>query len=330
MPFPGGKLAPALMLHRHPKEVELPSGVITLTAHAPMFVNAPPTAFTDPSGWTLVGEWDTRDGTGIDGDISYIYGTHAATRGNGFSWNPDGTRITIMTTSSDLITTLNCSTPFDPESAFSVAGNDGETNPGNGRFYLGGTAFCTIRGTGDEISRLITASPYVIWGGNHEHSDITKSDIGYTGASDGFWTAPEDLSYLIWHAPETGSPFHNYIHYVTTPGGDLDNFVLQNSFDVEAIAPAIGQHLSDLSLDQKSFYMCRGSQGISLVTMDAATDIDSIVYGTVADITTQQNSAAGNWNIDSVWIDPNNTRYVWVQGDQGSQQMQLAKFDTTT
>ena len=35
-PFAGGKIAPALLLRRHPEKVELPSGIITLAGHEPI------------------------------------------------------------------------------------------------------------------------------------------------------------------------------------------------------------------------------------------------------------------------------------------------------
>jgi len=330
MPFPGGKIAPALLLRSDLQVSQLPSANIALTAYAPTFENAPPTTFTDPSGWTLVGEWDTRDGTGIDGDLSSIDAYYTFPRGHGIYWNSAGTLLTICNASDDQLTTFTCSTPFDPETATALTA-DGDVNPGNAKFYLSGLAYAFLR-AGDNIDRYPSSSAYAVKGQpiGGRHSTISKADIGYTGSSDGFWTAPPNLSYILWHAPDGSSPFHNFLHYITTPGGDLSAFTLQASEDIEAQEPAIGGHLSDLSKDELSFYLCKGTNGIRLVTLTTATDVSTVSYGPDRDIGSQFNSAAGQWDIDSVWIDPNNTRYVWVMGDTGSQQIQMAKFDTTT
>jgi hypothetical protein len=139
------------------------------------------------------------------------------------------------------------------------------------------------------------------------------------------------MNYILWHAPETGSPFHNFLHYITLGSGgnlDLPPAVLQQSEDIEAQSPNLAGQLSDLSLDELSFYMEKGNNGIRLVTLTSPHDVSTVNYGPEIDIGAQFNSAAGQWDISCVWIDPFNTKYVWVQGSDGGQELQMAKFAT--
>ena len=51
MPFPGGKIAPALLLRKDPQKVELPSGIIGVTGYSPTIESDVPPPPTNPPTW---------------------------------------------------------------------------------------------------------------------------------------------------------------------------------------------------------------------------------------------------------------------------------------
>jgi hypothetical protein len=276
-----------------------------------------PTSFTDPSVWTIEGEWNTNDG-----DMAGIVSAMTTVRNNGFWWNPDGTRLHVCNTSDDGIRTFTCSTPFDPDTASNLT-NKGETNPNHPKVNGAGSKVLWIRNVGDEISHW-PANNYTISGGAGEDSDITKSDVGFTGNQDGTFTCDKDMTYLLWLG-EVGTTSN--IKYITVGAGtDLDNFTVQATQNIETPMPTVEKGLSMLSLDELSFYLCEGGAGVRLVTMDEPHDIATINFGTIEDLDTQFTSPISGWNILHIWIDPANTQYVWVGGDDSG--MQLAKFNT--
>lgn len=86
MPFPGGKIAPALLLRSNPQIVQLPSGGIILTAYPPTVDNVSDPSFFDPPirfiGFTL------------ETNVSKDYGTDYGLR---FRFADSDSRIFIAT-----------------------------------------------------------------------------------------------------------------------------------------------------------------------------------------------------------------------------------------
>jgi len=270
---------------------------------------------SDPSNWTLVNEWDTREG-----DLSTIDAAFTLNSNDGFAWSPDGTKLTICNAADDIIRTFSCSTPFDPETASTLSSRS-ETNPQGIQFVLDGNAHLQRIVVGDEFTRSPSSSYQV--GGGAEHSDITKADVGFTGNQDGFIVPHPDLDYLLWFG-ETGT--ETEIKYITLISGSLNSYTVQATQGIDPPLSAVGLMVSALNKNQESFYMVGNSPGVRLVTMPSAHDIANISFGTVEDLATQF-SPASNWAVNNIWTDPEDTRYVWIGGDTYPG-IQLAKFET--
>ena len=151
-------------------------------------------------------------------------------------------------------------------------------------------------------------------------SDLTKSDAGFSGSSDGVFTTNEAGSYVLYYGPS------QLLKYITlSPDGNLDGFTVQAT----KTGIADGQSLFNdcctlLNNDEKSYYMAAGAAGIQRVTMPTPTDIANIVNEAAVDIGAP---FVNNWNITSTWIDPNDTTFMWVGGESGTT-IKFAKFAT--
>lgn len=276
-----------------------------------------PTAYFDPSDWTLVEEWDTDTG-----DLTFIFNTlNSFVRNTGFAWSPNGTKLTIGNSSDDVVRTFQCTTPFDPNSANAVLETRSVTNPTNLFFTNGGTRMLYVRTVGDVIA-AVPASNYTVTT-LAETSQIGKGEVGFNDSGDGAFVPSADASYVLWWG-ETNNV--DELKYVTfSPPGDLDNFTVQETVTNDFGANLFSDRMTPLSADETRIFTPRFNQVVAMIEMPAPHDIANISIGADVDLGPQ---LADNWAFSAgMWIDPLDTRYVWVAHDS-SARLAFAKFDT--
>lgn len=278
------------------------------------------TDYPDPSNWTLLDEWDSRQG-----DLTYITGQQNFPRMYGFSWSYDGTRLHTCNTSDDRIYEFTCTTPFDPNTANAVT-SVAVTNPTNLRWSDNGLSVYYIEIVGDEIQERskVSGTPFSLTGMSLG-SNITKSDVGFTGSADGcfIWDALDPTNFFWEGAISTARRLKRF---TLSPAGDLDGFTEQQNVAAPGnLTVSVSQTSTVLSADKTKYYRIQSQSGVRLMTLSSPLDISSITVGALTDIDQQ---FANSWTIRDIWINPNDTSVVWVAGESGSGGVQFAKFST--
>lgn len=265
-------------------------------------VGLPPTtippAFGAPSGdWELINQWQTSAG-----DLAAISAAfNGSPRGEGLSWSPDGTVLTLCSGGDDSICSFGCSTPFDPETA-TLINKLAVTNPQSLHWNSSGTQLMVNVINGDFWVNY-PGSGFVI-GNGPSTSAIAKANVGYT-SGDGNAFFHKDFEYFCWEGN------NDEIKYITTPGGDLSNFNVVNTFSPLGATVNLIIGYSPLTKDEKM--TIRGTGSVAFVTMAAPTDIDSITFGP------DQFLGSLTYVLPKhVWFNPLDTSEIWcIANTQG-------------
>jgi len=277
-------------------------------------VGLPPTSIPAVTGgpgggWTLIDEWETSAG-----DLASISAAfNGSPRGTNLWWSPDGTVLTLGSSSDDTVKSFSCSTPFDPETASQIS-TLGILNPSSLRMNDAGTQ-CYINIVVGDVWANFPASGHT-FSGLASTSDIDKSELGFTGSSDGNALFAPDGSYILW---DGGNGSDETVDVQTT-GGDFDSPVeIDRQLYPETVTLGIGK--SRLYDGQKKWLQGNGAPGIAFCEMDAARDIATISIGVAQ-------SVAGLTFVRprEIWFNPADTREVWALGDQTG--IKLARFAT--
>ncbi len=274
-------------------------------------VGLPPKSLPDVTGgpggdWELIQFWNTNlgDMAGIETAFSNN------TRGQGFVWSPDGTKLTMGSTSADQVKTFSCSTPFDPDTASEIASIN-LTNP-----YIQGSTGSRIF-INVVVGDVVQNHPFTnyIIGSGGASSDFAKSDWPQGGSGDGPSTFPQDASYVM-------NAFTDILWYGSTPGGNLDALAGQTSHFNGAISVNLSTGFSPITDDGLRWYQGIGSQGIRFWDLTNPVDPSTLTYGAP-----QALPGGSGIRPSACWFNPLDTSRAWVQGDL-SGGMQLAVFDT--
>ena len=133
-------------------------------------------------GWTVENSWQNLG----DGQLQNIWDTFNSfggrPRASTLYWSPDGTRLTLTSSTSDDTIVFNVATPFDPETT-SYAFSYPFSNPAWGQYNSNGTRYVE-HGTTDTL-RMRAANN---WGVTSDTvlSDVSKTEVGFTSSVDGF------------------------------------------------------------------------------------------------------------------------------------------------
>jgi len=255
-------------------------------------------------GWTVKEEWDI-------GDLPFIEsagGFSGDPCGDTLAWSLDGTRITLSSgaNTQDIIRTFQCSTPFDPSTAFSQVSVQQKLNPGNGVFNGAGTAFYCIHTVGDEIAQF-GATQFALNNQAGELSDITKGNVGFTSSTDGGFTINAAGSILFWMGRNGGNRWATF----NIPAGNLDAFTTLADVTAPVSIDTSGQKMNAAG---NLIVQTRGSNGIRFLTFDDLQTLGSPVAGA-------DQSLAALTAIDirpeKVWFNPNDTREIWLSDEEG-------------
>lgn len=267
-------------------------------------------------GWSLVKQWDTDLGDMAAIDAAFL-ASGGPVRDNTLAWSPDGTKLTLSSSSSDDTKVFLCGTAFEPNSAsqiFSFA----VTNPSWGHYNRAGNRFVDNVIVGD-VYQMYTASGFVINNGTPiVDNEVSKADVGFNASSDAPAVFGPDFTYMLWLGRNntTGDAFRD----ISTPFARLDDFVVAQ--DGNQALDINGNPTSNLDLDETGFIRGVGSQGFQFYTMDSPREVDSLVEGTPQPV-----NGFTDHRPSAVWFDPNDTEFVWSVWDSGGR-YRMAKFAT--
>lgn len=275
-----------------------------------------PTLFNTPDDWTVLEEWDTRNGVGMNEMASIEAAFNGTPGGSSVVWNPDGTRITLASSGDDTIRSFICSTPWDPDTA-SLTATRARTNPSHLFMNRQGSQLLSLVVVGDLIENF-PCSNFII-GAGAVTSDIGKNELGYIGSGDGSYYPEHDFNSFLWDGRlQFGDERCRRV--TLTPNGNLDSFVLGTATDpTYTVNAAIGA--SKISLDGTKYYRGVGASGVELITMSTPFDPATISF-VEYDIVPSKVS----FFIESIFVNPDNTSEVWATGSNSG--MQLARIKT--
>lgn len=276
---------------------------------SPVFGSAAPTILPPPTGgpgpgWTVIEEFEENSGDlpDLENDVTTI------TRNNGFFWNPEGTLFTIANTSDDWIRTYQTTGAAWDLSNLTRIASISVTNASNLKVNTAGSRMTALIIVGDEIAEYALSNFTVT--NNTQQSDITKSNAGFTGSTDGRFTMSNDFATLLWEGVDAGGDASKEISL----SPDLDNFIVQQTYNNAAINPGAGD-FSPMTADGKEWYKCLGSPGIGRRVMTTAYDPSTVTNWS------DTYSLAGLTQIDcrpnEMWFNPEDTSEVWVAQDTG-------------
>jgi hypothetical protein len=162
---------------------------------------------------------------------------------------------------------------------------------------------------GDEIAEY-ALTDYAVTN-NTKLSNITKSDVGFTGSVDGLFIPDENFTKLYYEGQISTSEYAKLLNL--TP--DLDNFTTQETYGPDGnINPSGSRGFSPFTKDGKSYYKCMGSPGLRRRDFTTA-----YLPSTVVNYNAAQESISGLTLIDlrpdHMWFNPNDTREVWLAQD---------------
>lgn len=284
-----------------------------------------PTDFPDPSGWTLLDFWDSRDGDLATGFREYFIDLGQSFRPTALAWSPDGTKITFTETGTqDKIFTFGVSTPFDPETInYSPTSVRTRLNPQRLQYSVnGGRAFSIAS------PDVVCEYPASNWGITAIGNDIGNS---FSVFSDGPFALSSTSDELIWaYQSAFGQPYR--LRKVSFATG-IDNATVTQTSDPTPFSINIGNAFTVMSLSGTKWYHHASSSGTRLWTLDNPMDVSSFTVGDAVNVYTQLPQGHPVIYGDSIWIDPNNSRYVWyldTLGLSADRPIQFMLYDTNT
>ena len=280
----------------------------------------PPTAFTDPSTWTLIQSWDSRDGDMAD--IVTAMSTNFGFRG--FAWSYDGTKYTHLNAGDAKIYTFTCSTPFDPETTgVSITAERAGTVPTSLQYSDDGLYGYKLAPNHESIVVFDCPAPFVV-GADAATSSVSKGAAGFSGIWEGDFSIGMDGTTVLYHGVINGGADEVIKQLFLSIQHDLSSFAVNdtvsNNPPVNLATPNAGE--SVLSLDNSSFYQCH-QPNIYLAIMSSTADLSTLTYNAAFNI---RGDNGFTWDPVRVWINPNDTEFAWIGGTVSG--WQLAKFAT--
>lgn len=282
-----------------------------------------PTDFPDPIGWTLIDFWDSRDGDLATGFREYFLDQGQSFSPTGFAWSPDGTKITFTEAASqDKLFTFGVSTPFDPETInYSPTSQRSRLNPFRCQYSVnGGRLF--------SVSDAIYEHPANNWTVSSVGNDIGNSFGVY---NDGPFALSQTSDELIWvYQSGFGQPYR--LRKVSFATG-IDNATVTQTSDALPFSSNIATAFTVMSISGTKWYRHGSTTGTRLFTLDNPMDVSSFTIGDAVNVYEQLPQGHPVIYGDSIWIDPNNSRYVWFLdhlGTASSVHIQFMLYDTNT
>lgn len=271
-----------------------------------------------PSGaWVVAEDWSRAQG-----ELTNIWNAFVAQGGNPRDailwWSPDGTVLTLGSSSADNTLVFSCSTPWDPDTASQIF-NLFVTNESWGHYNTAGTRYVGISST--DTYRMRAASGHGISNAT-VLSDVSKTEVGFTSSTDAPAIWGPDLDYALWMGGDGGG---DAIKDVSFPSADLDSWVVESTYNHGSINPS-GQSVSNLDATETMCYEGAGSAGCYIISFDSPREITSFARSSVYDLRTNV-PASFDFRPGSIWFDPNNTRYLWMVADP-TNNLQIVKYDT--
>lgn len=269
-------------------------------------------------GWTLDQAWETNLGD-LDNIDNAFQASGGRARASTVAWSPDGTKLTLSSSSSDDTKCFECSTPFDPGTAsqiFSYA----VTNPSWGHYNKNGTRWVENTVVGDQYV-MYTANGWVITNGTPLVGNIiTKNNMSFNASSDSPAVFGNDFEYMLWYG--RNNTFGDAMRNVTTPAADLGSYIIVD--DGYQALNINGNAFSNLDKSETIWMVGSGSSGVAFNQLAGKRDVVSnIIEGTPQDI----RSLGPDIRPGAIWFDPDDTRYVWVTADP-SANFQMARYAT--
>ena len=290
---------------------------MSIIHQVPPMIGPFPINYNNPDNWTLIEQWDTNNGVGMNEMASIDAAFNGSPRASGPCWSPDGTRLTLGSSSDDTIRSFILSTPWDPDTA-SLTASRAVTNPSHMFMNASGSQLWTLVVVGDLI-RNYPCSNFIITGLDIS-SDMTKQEAGYTGSGDGSFYATRNFESMMFDGRlQFGADRTRFITF--TPAGNLDAPSFGDAVDpVYNVNATLGG--SKISNDGLNYYHGIGSQGVRWIQMTTPFDPTTI---SISDhnILPEINGLRPQY----VTVNPDNFSEIWIQND-ASGGMQLARMLT--
>jgi hypothetical protein len=266
-------------------------------------------------GWTVDAEYSEAAG-----DLTSILATMSIRRCDGFAWAPDGSAITISDANDDVIRSYNCSTAWNPNTA-SLFSSRAVTNGSGVHFNESGSLLISQTVVGDQIVSYPCTNHRILGSGSTK--TLTKASVGFSGSADGSWASSFDLDTIFWSGPDGGDAFKR----ISVPGGDLDNFSVDQTYVNGDINPNAGSSESQVTIDGKLFIRAQGSQGLRFRRMTTANDLSTVLNW--LDAQAVNGLAVLDHRPSRIWFNPKDTSYVWTS-DVGGSNLEFVRFKTNT
>lgn len=275
-----------------------------------------PTVYNSPADWTLIQAWDTAVGDMVAIKSAFNDSPRGSTN---MVLSPDGIHLTLGSTNDDTIRTFSLSTPFDPDTATLISTRNA-LNPGHMFANKVGSILWVERAT--DTYEVFPMSNFILGQGSTEGT-MNKAEAGFAGSGDLTYYARDDFAYLIADGPITDpSPGVRVRRIDFVPPGDLDNPFLGPLSGIDWSQNG-GVPGSKISKDETTIYRALGSSGIEILKMSTPGDPSTMSFFSIDDIQVEITFLP-----DSVFMNPENTTEVWIVGDNGSSQIQLARMLT--
>ena len=274
----------------------------------------PPSEYNSPADWTLIENWDTNNSLD-DNEMAAINSAfNSSPRGSGGAFSPDGTKLTLCSTSDDTIKTFTLSTPWDPDTA-SETSTRNTVNPTHLYINAEGTQLWVLASPDTIYNHACTD---FVFDGAAATSAAAKGEFGYNGSGDGGYYPAGDFSSMIWDGNQVGLGDRTR-RGIFTPSGNLDSFSLSPLVPMDYIRSA-STGGSKISNDGTTYYRGRGSSGIERVVMSTPYDPGTMTT-TIFDM-----DAEIGFRPSYIVINPDDTSQVWIVGDNTG--LQLARMAT--
>jgi len=272
-------------------------------------------------GWSLIQEWDTDDLIGAPSLLTSIDVAFQASggrcRSQTLAWSPDGSRLTLSSSTSDDTKCFLCSTAFDPSTAsqiFSYA----VTNPAWGHYNRGGTRFVENTIVGDQYV-MYTANNFVVTSGVPIVDNIiTKNDVAFNSSSDAPAVFAPNFDYMLWYG--RNNTFGDALRNISTPGADLGSFIIAD--DGYQALDINGNPFSGLDKSETIWMRGEGAPGVSFNQLDGIRDVNNYTEGAPQSV-----GGLSTIRPNSVWFNPLDSSEVWIADDTSSN-FRMSRFAT--